>query len=155
MTKYNYGHTSWVFNTIADTLNSNWGNKELILANISKAIGLETLREDINLFLRKTFNINELPDKDNLIRVNFIETVAYLILDRPIYNIKDKSKQYRCGKLDIIHEQTGKKIHISKVMLTSHKVEWERDNIACLSIFVDPKPPKHINDDIPLLIFQI
>lgn len=154
LSENNYGHTPWVFNLLSEALNSHWGNDVKILETVATAVGLETLRDDMKSFLRSIFNIGELSDENTFLTTDFWETIAYLILDKPVLNKKNKTGQYTSGKLNITHPQSGYNIHISKIQVTAH-LDSEGKEIAALSIFLDPHPPLHENDNTPFGIYQI
>lgn len=154
LSQTNYGHTSWVFNLLAETFNNHWGNDEEILKGVTTAVGLETLRNDMKSFLRSIYNVEKLSDENALLNTDFLETIAYLILDRPVLNKKNNIGQYTSGKLNITNPQSGADVYISEIQLKAH-LNSEGKEIATLAVFLDPPPPLHPNNNTPFGIYQI
>lgn len=149
LSQSNYGHTPWVFNLLAETLNNDYGNSEKITAGITTAVGLEKLRNDIQLFLRSIFTTEELSEENSRLNNNFMGTIAYIILGRPVFNKKNSSGIYTSGTLNIVHPISGAIVYISKIILTD--LHWK----AMLSIYLDPSPPYHTDNSAPFMIIQI
>lgn len=154
LTQTNYGHTTWIFDLLAETLNLKWGNEKAIFDAVEKAVGLGRLRNDFEDFFRSIFSSEELSDEKAILSIGFLETIAYLIVDRPVYNKKNRQGVYSSGKLNINHPDSGDDVYISEIRVTSHN-DSKVDKIAGLSIFVDPHPPLHSDNSTPFRIYQI
>lgn len=154
LTQTNYGHTTWVFNLLADSLNSLWGNEDVIFEAVENAVGLGTLRDDFSSFFRSIFTSDELSDEKGILSIDFLETIVYLVVNRPVCNKKKSSGVYSSGKLDINHPDSGDDVYISEIRVTVHN-DSEGKEIAGLSIFADPHPPLHADDSTPFRIYQI
>lgn len=149
----NYGHTQWIFDLLANTLNLNWGNNQKIIEDVSLAVGLETLKSDFHLFLRYCFTQEEINDENTFLCNDFMETIAYIVMNRQVLNKTNVQGTYTSGKLEIKHSISDEDVYISKISLTSHFVE--NKEIGGLSIFVHPSPPLHDDNNTPFQIFQI
>lgn len=154
LSQTNYGHTSWVFDLLADAFNIHWGNNDEIIDAVAKAVGLETMKNEMKAYLRGIFTIGELSEENALLNNDFWETITYLIQDRPVLNKKNNTGIYTSGKLNIINPQSNADVYISKIQLTAH-LNTDSKEIAGLSIFVDPRPPLHTDDLTPFQIYQI
>lgn len=154
LSQTNYGHTSWVFDLLADAFNIHWGNNDEIIDAVARAVGLETMKNEMKAYLRGIFTIGELSEENALLNNDFWETITYLIQDRPVLNKKNNTGIYTSGKLNIINPQSNADVYISKIQLTAH-LNTDSKEIAGLSIFVDPRPPLHTDDLTPFQIYQI
>lgn len=149
LSQSNYGYTTWIFDLLANTLNNHLGNSQAITTSVTTAVGLDTLKNDTKLFLRNIFTVGELSEENSELSNDFIETIAYLILDRPVFNKKNNAGLYTSGMLNITHPTSGATVYVSKIMVT------DSDSKAMLSIYLDPAPPLHPNNDTPFQIVQI